>query len=240
VDEAAAAGATGPPMLGRPILLPGIASLDPGGANLLGGGDFAASAVTGCACSAARAGGVDVTAAGAGVAEGARADGAGIPDGFASAGRREAGRLARTALSNLTLPGTTNMPWLGWQSKYLTPLTLPSFFPVASSSSTPTQVPSRNCTDSWLGLHRNHHRTCVGPTKRTTPFLSFSRSTRTPTLRPPATSPSRSPTRDGARDIFFGVYSHCFLASLFSESFTFATLGYKAREEISDARLRRA
>lgn len=47
------------------------------------------------------------------------------------------------------------MPYCGALSKYLTPLTDPSFFPDASSSSTPTQSPVWNC---------------VAPTKRTVPI----------------------------------------------------------------------
>lgn len=37
-----------------------------------------------------------------------------------------------------------NIPWSGSQSKYRLPWTEPSFFPEASSSSTPIQSPSRN------------------------------------------------------------------------------------------------
>jgi len=57
--------------------------------------------------------------------------------------------------STVTVVGRTNMPWPMGHSKYLSPCTLPSFLPVSSSSSTPTQSPAANR---------------VWPTKRMMPF----------------------------------------------------------------------
>lgn len=56
-----------------------------------------------------------------------------------------------------TLSGRRKTPQLGAQEKYLAPLTLPSFFPVGSSSATPTQAPTLPViSGTW-------------PTKATTP-----------------------------------------------------------------------
>jgi hypothetical protein len=48
------------------------------------------------------------------------------------------------ALTGSICLGVTKTPYFGRQVKYLSPATLPSFFPFGSSNSTPTQIPSLN------------------------------------------------------------------------------------------------
>lgn len=64
------------------------------------------------------------------------------------------GAMAGAGAMMTSVDGRTNMPWPMAQSKYRSPWTLPSFLPLSSSSSTPTQSPAAKC---------------VWPTKRTTP-----------------------------------------------------------------------
>lgn len=45
----------------------------------------------------------------------------------------------------VTFEGRTNAPYFGGHVKYLSPCTLPSFFPKGSSYCTPTQMPGWNC-----------------------------------------------------------------------------------------------
>lgn len=71
-----------------------------------------------------------------------------------------------------------NMPWPGLQSKYRSPWTEPSFLPVASSNSTPTQRPSAKE---------------VSPMKRITPTRPSLSSTTWPAFR------LRSPIVDAVR-----------------------------------------
>ena len=54
------------------------------------------------------------------------------------------GRVDGRLTMRLTPAARRNMPWLASQSKYRSPLTEPSFFPVPSSSSTPTHSPGAN------------------------------------------------------------------------------------------------
>lgn len=82
-----------------------------------------------------------------------------------------------------TAVGRTNMPLPMSQSKYRSPWTLPSFLPVPSSSSTPTQTPGAKA---------------VSPTKRTTALRPSARRTTCPA----ATSRSTILTR--------GQCSSCF------------------------------
>ncbi len=55
------------------------------------------------------------------------------------------GGSARLDGSTATVAGRTNMPCAGAHSKYRSPCTIPSFFPVGASSSTPTHDPRAKC-----------------------------------------------------------------------------------------------
>lgn len=72
--------------------------------------------------------------------------------------------------TTLTAAGRTNMPLPMSQSKYRSPWTLPSFFPVPSSSSTPTQRPGAKA---------------VSPTKRMMALRPSARRMTCPAARSP-------------------------------------------------------
>lgn len=77
-------------------------------------------------------------------------------------------------LPTSTLSGLTKTPHLGLHSKYLSPFTVPSFFPVGSSSAIPTQGPIPGICGT-------------GPTNATVPRRSSvegSRRQRWPTMIP--------------------------------------------------------
>ena len=46
--------------------------------------------------------------------------------------------------NNVSFSGLAKSPWFCWHWKYRSPLTAPSFLPLASSSSTPVQIPLEN------------------------------------------------------------------------------------------------